>query len=365
MLFRKYGELDTLERLPMANARVVYKTSGLDKGAFKYIYFRREQPLDGFSDSTHDYILRKVAEADALRATDNRYQYADKDVRMDSMGYYARFARLADDVLAGIADASDPEALFEKYLRSNGRKPRDEHETLGDEVWGSDTLPGLSDTEERWDDGSGRIEPNGAYRVMTFQQLYDLDRHGRPIERHGRAGDFVKGAIRSLNRGVFHKYGRKPLEDIKAHHFALYARSRYAREERAQALEDIRPEQVVIKRETPEEDAFDQVTDDEDEASRRHVQTPVQTPIIKTETREEEFDHTSDEEDNHPKERVVIKTETPEEDAFDQVTDDEDEAPQQPHEKIEVKVRCSSPVASPKRTPTRRSRRLAKRSRRR
>jgi len=95
------------------------------------------------------------------------------------------------------------------------------------------------------------------------------------------------------------------------------------------------------------------------------VQTPVQTPIIKTETREEEFDHTSDEEDNHPKERVVIKTETPEEDAFDQVTDDEDEAPQQPREKIEVKVRCSSPVASSKRTHTRRSRRLAKRSRRR
>jgi len=76
MVFRTYSELDTLERLPMANARVIYKKSGWDKGRFKDIYFRREQRDGGFSDSTHDFILRMVAEddADALRATDDRHK---------------------------------------------------------------------------------------------------------------------------------------------------------------------------------------------------------------------------------------------------------------------------------------------------
>jgi len=201
---------------------------------------------------------------------------------MDSMGYYARFARMADDVLAGVADASDPEALFEKYLWSEGHTPCDLVECIRDTKLGLNTLPDSHAGDGTDHEDFNRVRQSESYRDLTSEQIYDLDRAGVPIEKFGKMGDFIKGEVRCLNANVFNKdVPHKLAKYCDAHLFAMYANARYAREEREEALRGLvtRPKQTTIIKTEEQEEEFDQVTDDEDEEL---VQSPVKTPPMPT-----------------------------------------------------------------------------------
>jgi len=127
-------ERRTLEKLPTARWRVIYKKSRKDAGSFMDIFLERNVPRREHPDSTHDFVLRMAAQKHAYKyeARDVLYKWADRNERMDSMAYYARFIRMAEDVLAGIADKNDPKALFEKYLRAERRTPVESCEEFAD-----------------------------------------------------------------------------------------------------------------------------------------------------------------------------------------------------------------------------------------
>lgn len=268
-------ERRTLEKLPTAKWRVIYKKSRKDAGSFMDIFLERNST----HDSTHDFVLRMTAQKHAYKyeARDVLYKWADRNERMDSMAYYARFVRMAEDVLAGIADKNDPKALFEKYLRPKRRTPVESCEEFADEVWGSHKLPDTFGNRALNDKEFNEFKRNERYRGLTFKQLYDLDRLNVPIEQFGKAGDFVKGEIRCLNDGEFDQPWN---EGSKAHRFVLYANQRFAREEQEEVLAGLVTHlervPVVVKTENVEED-LNQVIDDEPGASQ-HLQTPEKMP---------------------------------------------------------------------------------------
>lgn len=272
-------ERRTLEKLPMARWRVFYKKSRKDAGSFIDIFLKRKVPRREHPDSTHDFVLRMAAQKHAYKyeASNILYKWADRNERMDSMAYYARFARMAEDVLAGSANKNDPKALFEKYLRPKRRATVERREEFADEVWGSHELPDTFGNRAMNDKEFNEFKHNERYRNFTFKQLYDLDRLNVPIEQFGKAGDFVKGEIRCLNDGEFDQPWN---QGTKAHRFVLYANQRYAREEREAVLAGLvtHPERVpaVVKTENVEED-LNRVTDDEPGPSQ-HLRTPEKTP---------------------------------------------------------------------------------------